>query len=99
MGGVSGAAGLAALSVCESILLSLTENGVIDADEARGILEDAATAHRAVAPWADGAGTEHVEAAAMIELILKNGNSVRRTRPAPEAADDDDIVGPETPAS
>lgn len=95
MSSVSGAAGLAALSVCESILLSLTENGVIDADEARGILEDAATAHREVVPWADGAGAEHAEAAALIELILKNGNSVRRTRPAPEVDD----AEPEMPAS
>jgi hypothetical protein len=60
----SGTAGLAALSVCESILLSLTENGVIDADEARGILEDAAAAHRGAAPAADGAAGDHREAAA-----------------------------------
>ena len=45
MGNGSGAAGLAALSVCESILLSLTENGIVDEAEAKAILTDAATAH------------------------------------------------------
>ena len=84
MSGGSGAAGIAALSLCESILISLTENGIIDADEARGILEDAAAANRGAGRWAaDGDGAERAEAAALIELILRDGNSVRRTRPAP----------------
>jgi hypothetical protein len=77
MSGVSGAAGLAALSVCESILLSLTENEIIDAAEARAILADAAAAHRGVMPLADGAAGDHAEAAALIERILEGGNSVR----------------------
>ena len=34
--------GLAALSICESMLLSMTDTGVIDDDEAKAILEDAA---------------------------------------------------------
>ena len=74
-----GAAGLAALSICESLLLSLTENKVIDAAEARVILEDAATAHRNVVPVeTDGRSNAHAEAATIIELILRDGNSVRR---------------------
>ncbi len=77
MGGGSGAAGLAALSVCESILLSLTENGIIDEGEARAILEDAAATSRGAAPPADVADGGHREAAALIERILKDGNSVR----------------------
>ncbi len=72
-----GAAGLAALSICESLLLSLTENKVIDAAEARVILEDAATAHRGAVPL-ETDGKPHAEAAAIIELILQDGNSVRR---------------------
>ncbi len=77
----SGAAGLAALSVCESMLLSLAENGIIDAAEARGILEDAAAAHRGgAAPAADGAADDHREAAAIIERILAGGDPVRRDR-------------------
>jgi hypothetical protein len=72
----SGAAGQAALSICESMLLALTERQIIDVAEARAILEDAATAHRnAILMVADG--TVHAEAATLIEAILKGGNSVR----------------------
>jgi hypothetical protein len=74
------AAGVAALSVCESILLSLTENNIINAAEARGILEDAASVHHEAAVLADGAGDHHAEAAALLEAIIENGNSVRHTK-------------------
>jgi hypothetical protein len=77
MGRESGAAGLAALAICEAILRSLTRNRVIDAAEARAILADAAAAHRAAAPLADGAAGDHEEAAALIERVLQGGNSVR----------------------
>ena len=71
-----GAAGLAALAICESLLVSLTESEVLGAGEARGILEDAAAANRnAVALGPDG--TNHEAAAAVIDLILAGGNSVR----------------------
>ena len=50
MGRDSGAAGLAALAICEAILLSLTRNRVIDVAEARAILADAAAAHRGATP-------------------------------------------------
>ena len=75
-----GAAGLAALSICESMLLSLTENGIIDAAEAKAILEDAAAAHRNAVPLADGDAADHREAAAIIEQLLAGGNSVRHRR-------------------
>jgi hypothetical protein len=76
MSSVSGAAGHAALAICESMLLSLSENKIIDEAEARAILEDAAAAHRNAIPMlADGAA--HDEAATLIEAILKGGNSVR----------------------
>ena len=42
MSGGHGATGLAALSICEAILLSLTDNAIIDEAEAKGILSDAA---------------------------------------------------------
>lgn len=72
----SGAAGHAALAICESMLLSLTENKVIDAAEAKAILQDAAAAHRNAIPLlADGAA--HDQAATLIEAILERGNSVR----------------------
>lgn len=73
---VSGAAGQAALSICESMLLSLTEKEIIDAAEARAILEDAAAAHRNAIPLAAD-GTAHAAVATLIEAILKGGNSVR----------------------
>ena len=56
---MSGAPGLAALSICESMLLSMTDTGVIDDDEAKAILEDAATAHRNAAGALDGSGEDH----------------------------------------
>jgi hypothetical protein len=76
MSSVSGAAGHAALAICESMLLSLTENKIINEAEARAILEDAAAAHRNSVPLlADGAA--HEQAASLIDEILKGGNSVR----------------------
>jgi hypothetical protein len=76
MSSVSGAAGHAALAICESMLLSLTENRVIDKTEARAILTDAAAAHRNSIPLLTD-GTAHDEAATLIEALLKGGNSVR----------------------
>jgi hypothetical protein len=76
MSSVSGAAGHAALAICESMLVSLTDNKIIDEAEARAILADAVAAHRNAIPMlADGAA--HDEAASLIEAMLKGGNSVR----------------------
>ena len=78
MSSVSGAAGHAALAICESMLLSLTENKIIDQTEARAILEDAAAAHRHSIPLVtDGGAAAHEQAATLIEELLKGGNSVR----------------------
>lgn len=79
----STAAGLAALSVCESILLSLADNNVVDEAEAKAILADAAAAHREAVPLADGVGGAHAEAAALLEAMIQHGNAVRRVRPNP----------------
>ena len=78
----TGAAGLAALSICESLLLSLTESKGLAAGEARSILEDAATANRNAIPLEPDGG-HHEAAAAVIELILAGGNSVRSGRSPP----------------
>jgi hypothetical protein len=78
MSSLSGAAGHAALAICESMLLSLTERKVIDEREARAILEDAAAAHRNAMPLsADSAA--HDEVASLIEAMLKEDNMVRRS--------------------
>ena len=84
MSGRPGAHGLAALSICEALLLSLTDNKIIDEAEANGILSDAAVAHRGeAASVTDGSKDTHEVAAALIEAIRDGGNSVRRTRPTP----------------
>ena len=95
MSGGSEAAGVAALSVCESLLLSLTDNGIIDAAEAKAIVLDAAAAHRGAVPLADGDASVHEEVAALLEAIIQNGNAVRRTRPVPTLDGD----GPDTDVS
>jgi hypothetical protein len=71
-----GAAGLAALAICESMLLALTESKTLSTAEARSILEDAAAANRNAVPLTPGDG-HHEAAAAVIDLILAGGNSVR----------------------
>ena len=68
MSSVSGAAGHAALAICESMLVSLTENKIIDGAEAKAILADAAAAHRHSIPLVvDGGAAAHEEAASLIE--------------------------------
>ena len=74
--GTHGAA-MAALSLCESILLSLTENKIISEAEAKAIVADAAAAHRAAVPLSGDAGTDHAEAADLLEKIMHHGDSVR----------------------
>lgn len=74
------AAGVAALSICESLLLAMGDLNIMGEKEAVGIISDAATAHR-------GAGSTHTEKAlnlevvAILDRILSGGNSIRR---APE---------------
>lgn len=78
MSSVSDAAGHAALAICESMLLSLTDSKIIDPAEARAILADAAAAHRKSVPLVtDGSAAAHEHAASLIETILKGRNSVR----------------------
>lgn len=75
------AAGIAALSICESLLLSLEDRGVIDARERAGLLEDVARTHQAAA--ADEINPELNEAVAALANELRQGRSaVRALRPA-----------------
>lgn len=70
----SAAAGIAALSICESLLLALSDLKLMRAREVVGVLEDAAAAHR-------GAGAEpasaelHREVVEAIERIITAGKS------------------------
>jgi hypothetical protein len=69
------AAGLAALSICESLLLALGDLGILGKKDLIGILEDAAAAHRGVG--ADGRETAvHLEAGAILERIEAGRNSL-----------------------
>lgn len=68
--------GLAALSICESLLISLAEKGVLDHDEACFVLEDALDSHQQAIDEG-GARAAHEAAAQLIRLIIANSNSVR----------------------
>ena len=63
------AAGLAALSICESLLLALIDLNVIDKKEAGGVLVDAAAAHRDAATSNQDADMQ-LEVAAIIDRII-----------------------------
>lgn len=69
------ASGIAALSICESLLLALNDLKIMEAQETTGLLHDAAVAHRK----AGGTAPElamHKEVALIIERIIAGGNSV-----------------------
>jgi hypothetical protein len=69
--------GMAALSICEALLLALNDAHVLPESEIMGILKDAATTH-------ENAGVSNVEierhkaVATLINSIIEGGNSVRR---------------------
>jgi hypothetical protein len=71
------ASGVAALSICESLLLAMGDLKIMGEKEALGVIDDAATAHRGV-----GASTQnvalHLEVVAILERIVAGGNSIRR---------------------
>lgn len=72
-------AGLAALAICESLLLALNDRNILPEREIMGVLQDAAAAHEN-APPGDGLEETHVAVAALINKIVDGGNSVRRPR-------------------
>ncbi|WP_127107949.1 hypothetical protein [Pararhodobacter zhoushanensis] len=70
-------AGMAALSICEALLLALNDANILPESEIVGVLKDAAASH------ASAEGTEaelliHASVAALINRIIAGGNSVRR---------------------
>ncbi len=70
------APGIAALSICESLLLALSELKVMGPKETAGLLHDAADAHRNAGGTGDKAAM-HLEVAAIIDRIISGGNSTR----------------------
>lgn len=69
--------GTAALSICESLLLCLSDRLILNEREVIGILEDAANAHGAAAEHPTSRKM-HLATEALIRAIIDGGNSVRR---------------------
>jgi hypothetical protein len=68
--------GMAALGICESLLIALTELKVISEEDARELLTDVATAHTAAADMSK-TPERHKAAAAIVQRILDGKNGVR----------------------
>ncbi len=71
-------AGMAALSICEALLLALNDRAVLPESEIVGILRDAAATHENAAETGDDRET-HLAVAGLINSIISGGNSVRRS--------------------
>lgn len=71
------AAGIAALSICESLLLALSDLKIIGPRDAAGVLEDAAAAHRGAGPAAASAELRQ-EVVVAIERIIAAGTPTFR---------------------
>ncbi|WOI52192.1 hypothetical protein [Parvularcula sp. LCG005] len=68
--------GVAALTICEALLLALNDHGVLPEDEILGVLRDAAAAHEQ--PPTKNDPELHKAVADLIRAIIAGGNSVRR---------------------
>ena len=71
----SNAAGYAALAICESLLLALTDLKIMAEQDARDLLTDAAAAHRQASGNSPTPGLNDA-VAAIIERILAGKNSL-----------------------
>jgi hypothetical protein len=71
------AAGIAALSICESLLLALGDLKIMGETEAVGVIMDAAAAHRNASTTTQDK-VLHLAVADLLDRILAGGNSIRR---------------------
>ena len=71
------ASGLAALSICESLLLAMGDLKIMGENDADGVISDAASAHRGAGSTADEKAL-HIAVAAILDRIISGGNSIRR---------------------
>lgn len=78
MAQINDVSGLAALAICESLLLALNDRNILPESEIVGILKDAAAAHQHAPNGKDGLSDLHSAVARLINSILVGGNSVRR---------------------
>ncbi len=79
MSGSRDVSGMAALSICESLLLCLSDRSLLKEADVIGILQDVASAHRA-ASSNEADATMHQAVADLIEAIISGGNSVRHRK-------------------
>lgn len=70
--------GMAALSICEALMLALNDAHILPETEILGILEDAADVHGNI-DKADANFADHQAVAILIRKIISGGNSVRRS--------------------
>ena len=68
--------GLAALGICESLLLALTDRNIITEQDARDVLTDVVTTHQG-AVIASESPDKHHAVIAIIKRILTGKNGVR----------------------
>ena len=71
-----GADGTAALGICESLLLALTDSKIISEQDARYLLTDVATTHNEALATAEIPGKHHA-VIAIVQRILGGKNGVR----------------------
>jgi hypothetical protein len=69
--------GMAALGICESLLLALTELNIIREKDVRDLLADVATTHDEAA-LASQTPQRHQAVVAIVQRILAGKNGVRR---------------------
>lgn len=70
--------GTAALGICESLILALTETKVLSEQDARDLLADVAAAHQQCAFVAPDDAELHHAVIATVQRILAGKNGVRR---------------------
>jgi hypothetical protein len=73
---IEDAAGHAALAICESLLLSLTDLKLMTQQDAHDLLSDAAAAHRQASPGSQSPETRQA-VVAILERILAGKNSTK----------------------
>lgn len=69
--------GVAALSICEALMLAINDHDLLPEKEIMGVLKDAATAHEN-ATGLDADKEMHKQVALLINRVIAGGNSVRR---------------------
>ena len=69
--------GTAALGICESLLLALTETKVISEQDARDVLTDVVSTHQDAVAKSQNP-EQHLAVVAIVQRILAGKNGVRR---------------------